>query len=179
MTWQPRHRHPSVQACQVALTAAHQAQLAPSVHTARHNLQTALVNATVSREPVIESSLTVAARDAGTAMTQAPAVPLAKKSTSPPALDATASWCADDEAIYFLWKKEKRNNNKHHCKIRHPFVTAIYLFAYIYSKQYRRRVKLVNWRATLKPNPRQAFRCICFVNYIYAFLKLLQRKRLG
>jgi len=56
----------------------------------------------VSREPVIESSLTVAVRDAGTAMTQAHAVPLAKKSTFPPALDATVSWCADDEALYFL-----------------------------------------------------------------------------
>jgi len=112
MTWQPRHRHPSAQACQVAPTAAHQAQPALSVRTARHNPRTALVSATASHEPVIESSLTVAARDAGIATTQAPAVLPVKRSTYPQALDVTASWCADDEALCFLWKKGKRKKNK-------------------------------------------------------------------
>jgi len=115
----------------------------------------------------------VAARDAGTATTQAPAVLLAKKSTFPPARDATASWSADDEAALLHSLEEMREKEEKTPPFVRPFVTATYLFANIHtftaSKDNRRRAKLVNWRATLRPNPRLHFVVFVSSSHIHVF----------
>jgi len=150
-TWQPRHHRPSAPVCQVAQTAVHLVPPAPSATTAQHRPQAVHVSGTASHGLVIESNLTVEAQDVGIATTLALAVLLAKKSIYPQARDATVSWSGDDEAFHFSVEDFLRERKRRKTFERHPFVTATYLFApnhtFTASKAYRRRAKLVSWRA--------------------------------
>lgn len=168
-TWRPHHRRPSALACQVAPIAAHLAQPAPSATTAQHHPQAVLVSATESHAPVTESSLTVAARDAGIATTLALVVLLEKKSTYPAARDATAWWSDDDEYFCFQWKKLRGRKKRQHTtpSIRYGDLPVCKIHTFTASIQTARQAGFSG--ALHEAESAAAFRCICFRQIIHVF----------